>query len=75
MCIFMHVLYIHLHVHVPLSEVDEVVWFSRDGVFLAVSNEHNPTQVHTYDKIINESTVCVLQMKLGGLSHYSWNFL
>lgn len=64
---------IHEHVHVPLSEVDEVVWFTRDSVLLAVSNEHNPTQVHAYktkgrqvDKV-NEITACVLQMKLGGL--------
>ena len=33
---------------VPFSEVDEVVWFSGNSVLLPVSNEHNPTQVHTY---------------------------
>ena len=33
---------------IPFSEVDEVVWFPGNGVLLPVSNEHNPTQVHTY---------------------------
>ena len=33
---------------IPFSEVDEVVWFSGNGVLLPVSNEYNPTQVHTY---------------------------
>ena len=43
----MQVLYIII-IYIPLSEVDEVVWLPRNSVLLPISNEHNPTQVHTY---------------------------
>lgn len=32
---------------IPLSKVDEVVWFSRDSILLPNLDECNPVQVHT----------------------------
>ena len=44
-------LQVHVHTHTskmsPFSEVDEVVWHSRDLVLISIPNEHYPAQVHS----------------------------